>query len=157
MLAMRYKLFLVLWIGLIGTSCNRSIDPVANQPKAVLTDYVQLTFNIKSYDERNKLSAYLEGDLKTKVQGWTEAEFKEAFIDSKRVFEKMTFTDIKKINEQEYSITYDVVFTEQRKGSPVKVTNHKLVKFLLIDQKWKITEVRSLKELLEYQGELSVL
>ncbi|MGZ3689680.1 MAG: hypothetical protein ACXWPM_13030 [Bdellovibrionota bacterium] len=148
--------FLIAAMGLIfALSCTPK--PVAsNDPKARLQDYISQSFAIKSAGDRGELMNYLTGEARRRLEAWSEEQFREAFIESKRQFVKLAFREVKPVSPTEMKITYELTYVDQGRGHDAKVTNKKLCQMDLVNGKWLIADVQNIKELVEYQNELSL-
>ena len=154
-----FGVILVLFAVLLG-SCTRGINFSTN-PQDRLKDYISKSFSVKQPSDRNGLMAYLTGDVKARLEGWSEDQFKEAFIDSNREFGRLSFKEVKIISPSEVQITYELSFMDQgrrydSRKHQAKVTNKKLCQMVLVKDVWMIADVRNIKELVEYQNELSL-
>ena len=152
-------LILVLFTVVFG-SCTRGLD-FSKNPQDRLKDYISKSFSVKHPSDRNGLMAYLTGDVKARLEGWSEDQFKEAFIDSNREFGRLSFKEVKVISPKEVQITYELSFVDQgrrydNRKHQAKVTNKKLCQMVLEKDAWMIADVRNIKELVEYQNELSL-
>ncbi len=157
-----YKLgSLILGLVLSLSACNRSVS-VVGDPKLRLTEYISRSFAITKVEEKDQLLAYLTGDVRTRLESWSPEQFREAFLDSKRQFIRLTVREIKPISEDEVQVTYELVYNQARKqGSgqknEAKVTNKKLCQMVRKEHgQWYIADVRNIKELIEFQDELSL-
>lgn len=150
-----------LLFALTVNSCNTSSFEL-NDPKNTLKEYVSKSFSVRSPEDRKELLKLLTGEVKARLTGWSDDQFMEAFVDSKREFIKLAFREVKSISANEVNITYELVFMD--KGKPrggdaaheAKVTSRKLCRLVQENGKWLITDVRNIKELLEFQGELAL-
>lgn len=125
-------------------------------PKRLLGDYVSKSFAVDDIRDRQELSAYLTGDAKNRLASWSDEQFRQAFIVTKRELLKLLVTEIKKVSDREVSITYELTYLDKTKGRNTKVTNKKLCQVVKEQGKWLISDVRSIKELVEYQNEMSL-
>lgn len=151
-------MLLLCAVGLFA--CTRSLD-LANDPKGRLTEYISRSFSVKGPADKATLMTYLTGDVKGRLESWSDDQFREAFIDSKREFLKLLFREVKGISPTEVEITYELIYLDQGKShagrnSSAKVTNKKLCQMILDHGKWLIADVKNIKELVEYQNELSL-
>lgn len=147
-------------IMIVGTSCTFSHDP-SKDPKRSLTDYVSLSFSIKNIEDKTRLMAFLTGEVKARLSGWSDEQFREAFIDSKREFLKLYFKEVKEISPTEVQITYELTYLDKGRGKDgknheAKITNKKLCQLIQQQGKWYISDVKNLKELVEYKDELAL-
>jgi hypothetical protein len=136
-----------------GCKTNRE-NP--GDPKAQLRDYISASFNAREPQDREKLMSYLTGAAKTRLAAWSDEQFRQAFVDSKRQFMKLTFREVKPVSPKETSITYELTYLDQGKGNDAKVTNKKLCQLINDNGRWLINEVKTLKELVEYRNEMSL-
>ncbi len=127
----------------------------SNDPKKKLTEYIEKSFNVRNTEDKKVLLGFLSGEAKNRLSAWSDEQFKEAYIDSKRKFEKLVFNEYKQISPQEAAITYVLTYTDKR-GGDVQVTNKKLCKMVLENNHWFINEVKNIKELIEYKNEMSL-
>ncbi|HLD99222.1 MAG TPA: hypothetical protein VJB59_03120 [Bdellovibrionota bacterium] len=137
------------------SACTRDSGN-SNDPKRRLTDYISKSFAVNGIQDRDELMRYMTGEAKTRLAAWSDEQFKEAFIDSKRKFLKLVFTETKQPSPGEFHITYELTYLDQGKGHDAKVSNKKLCQMVLDKGSWVIKDVRSIKELVEYQNEMSL-
>ena len=154
-----FSLILVFFTIFFG-SCTGGTD-FSKTPRDRLKDYVSKSFSVKHLTDRKGLMGYLTGDVKARLEGWSEDQFKEAFIDSNREFGRLSFKEVKVISPSEVQITYELSFVDQgrrydNRKHQAKVTNKKLCQMVLEKDTWMIADVRNIKELVEYQNELSL-
>lgn len=158
--------FLVFGSGTIQ-SCTPNSD-LGQDPKKTLSEYVQLSFSVKKPEDRVKLSSLLAKDLRARLESWSEDQFKAAFLDSKRAFLKFSIKELKNISPVEAQITYELTYLDEvhlpesqkslsldEKPRQAKITNKKLCQLTYDQGKWLISDVRNLKELVEYRDELT--
>lgn len=145
----------VMALAAAGVSCTQNA-PSSADPKGRLQEYISRTFNAKGPEDRVALLEFLHGDAKTRLSAWSDEQFRQAFIESKRKFGKLLFREAKSISPTEVSITYELTYTDQTHASETTVTNKKLAQMILVDGKWVINEVRNIKELVEYKNEMSL-
>jgi hypothetical protein len=140
--------------------CTPRLDP-SQDPRKSLTDYISQSFSIKTRDDRSRLLVFLTGDAKSRLAGWSEDQFREAFLESKREFLKLSFKEVKNVSSAEVQITYELSYIDpgrnrDGKKHEAKVTNKKLCQLVLDQGKWLISDVRNIKELVEYKDEMSL-
>ena len=128
----------------------------ANDPKARLNEYISKSFGAKSFEDKDALMSYLTGEAKARLSAWSEDQFRQAFIDSKRQFLKLAFREAKKVSAEETDITYEISYLDKARGSNVKVTNKKMSQMTYEQGHWMIKDVHNIKELIEYQNEMSL-
>jgi hypothetical protein len=136
-------------------ACTETTD-MSHDPKKVLNDYISHSFSVRTPSDRQVLLSYLARDAKTRLAAWSDEQFQEAFIDSKRQFVKLVFTESKPISPAETSITYELSYIDQGKGHDAKVTQKKLAQMILEQGKWQISDVHSIKEMVEYRNEMAL-
>lgn len=139
----------------LGTACSRK-NQSHDDPKQQLTDYISKSFAVRSIDDRPSLLEHLSGEAKTRLASWSDDQFREAFIESRRQFIKLLIQEIKSVSPQEVNITYELTYLDQNKGRDAKVTNKKLAQMKVESGRWVIGEVKSIKELVEYRNEMSL-
>lgn len=147
---------LVLLSQVVGCSRLDSRLSGPDDPKKRLNEYISKSFSVRQIQDRNQLADYLTGDARNRLHAWSDEQFKEAFIDSRRQFIKLAFREVKPTSGTEVSITYELTYLEQGRGSEAKVTNRKLAQMVKEQGKWVIKEVRNIKELIEYRNEMSL-
>lgn len=128
----------------------------ANDPRTRLNEYIAKSFNASSLADKDAMLSYLTGDAKARLSAWSEDQFREAFIDSKRQFLKLVFQDTRKVSPEEVDITYEISYLDPARGKSAKVTNLKMSEMVLESGKWMIKDVHNIKELIEYQNEMSL-
>jgi len=136
-------------------ACTRSSHD-ANDPRTRLNDYIAKSFNASSLADKDAMLSYLTGDAKARLSAWSEDQFREAFIDSKRQFLKLVFQDTRKVSPSEVEITYEISYLDPERGKSAKVTNLKTSEMVFENGKWMIKDVHNIKELIEYQNEMSL-
>jgi hypothetical protein len=145
---------LPLVVLLAMSSCTR--DQQSNDdPKRRLNEYISLSFSAKGPGDREKLVSYLTGQAKTRLTAWSDDQFKQAFVDSKRQFLRLVFTEEKKVSPTEVNLTYELTYVDQGRGHDAKVTNKKLCQMVLDRGIWFIKDVSNIKELVEYRNEMT--
>lgn len=127
-----------------------------SDPKARLTEYISKSFSIKSPQDRAQLIEFLTGESKSRLAAWSDEQFRQAFMDSKRQFLKLVFKEIKLVSPTETTITYELTYLDQNRGHNAKVTNKKFCHMLYEHNRWYISDARNIKELVEYQDEMSL-
>ncbi len=140
---------------MFAIGCPKNSNNV-NDPKQRLIDYISQSFAIKEAADRSKLIAFLTGGAKNRLLAWSDEQFKEAFVDSKRQFIKLSIREIKSTTDQQTNITYELTYTDQKKGVDARVTHKRMCELVLEDGKWYIREVHNIKELIEYKNEMSL-
>ncbi|MFZ9596730.1 MAG: hypothetical protein ACO3A2_11735 [Bdellovibrionia bacterium] len=148
------------WGMLLDLACTRS-SSVPVGPKDVLTEYVSRSFSVHVPEDKLKLAELLTGEVKDRLASWSDDQFRAAFIDSKREFIQLSFRGSESISPSEVQVTYELVYLDRSKNKrgedrEIKVTDRKLCRMLLVDQKWFIADVKNIHEFLEFKNELSL-
>jgi hypothetical protein len=146
--------FLFLMLG-----CTR--DQATRIPQAQLEAYIAKSFAVRSLADRSVLASYLTSRVKERLEAWSDAQFEEVFVGSKRELLRLLIKEVKKISPEELEITYELSFLEHRKRNEeqlqeARIINKKLCRMLFQDGKWLIADVKSLKELIEYDGGMAL-
>lgn len=145
----------VLFFVLGSEGCQRRTT-VGGQPQAKITEYINLSFQVKSLQDRDALLRLLTGEAKTRLAAWSDDQFRQAFLEGNRQFQKLVFQETKPISEAEVMVTYELIYLDKPKGSGTKVTQRKVASLVKVSQEWLIREVQNVKELVEYQNEMSL-
>lgn len=131
-------------------------------PQKVLSEYVSRSFAVKAPVEKSKLLELTTGEVKNAIERLDEAAFRSYFIDSKREFLGLKVKDERNVGADQYSITYELSYMSRSslvapgsEPSVDRVTNKKHALFVNQNGKWLISEVKSLKTLIEHQNEMS--
>jgi hypothetical protein len=140
---------------LLAASCTRS-GQAPDDPKRRLTEYISHSFAVKDAGDRARLADYLTGDARARLTSWSDEQFRQAFIESRRQFIKLAFREVKPLSPTSVNITYELTYLDQGKGRDAKVTNKKLCQMTFDKGKWLISDVRNIKELVEYRNEMSL-
>src|SRR5579863_1976481 len=86
----RFSLLAVL----VLASCTQQ-GGGGTDPKGRLTDYISKSFSVSSLDDRKALMGYLTGESKARLENWSDEQFLQAFVNSKRKFVKLRITEVK--------------------------------------------------------------
>lgn len=150
------RVLLCSFILIFSTHCTQKKPSGSDDPKKRLTEYISKSFSISNIKDREALASYLTGNAKQRLAAWSDDQFRQAFIDSKRQFVKLVFREVKNISPTSVHITYELTYTDQSKGGGTKITNKKLCHLISDHGPWLITEVQNIKELVEYSNELAL-
>ena len=151
------RLAVVLALNLtLGLSACKQAQEGANDPKGRLQSYISKSFSVKKPEEKNELMGFLSGDARMRLASWSDEQFREAFVDAKREFVKLQFREVKPVSKTEVNITYELTYMDQAKAKDAKITNRKLCRMVLEEGSWRISEVKNIKELIEYKNEMSL-
>jgi putative component of toxin-antitoxin plasmid stabilization module len=134
--------------------CTQTV--VDSTPAKVLESYIQISFNAKSPEDKKRMEALLTGDTLVRLAAWSTEQFEKAFVETKKKFERLRVLDTKKVNDSEVVLTYELSYQEGPADQVAQVTQRKLCTVVLVDGGWKIKEVRSIRESIEYLKELSL-
>lgn len=148
-----YKVFLLSFFVL--SSCTKA--PKAHTPEAALSNYVSAAFSAKSTDDRSKLVAMSDGDAKVHLEGMSDDEFQKQFLDSKMRLIKLRTRDLRKENDGNVSLVYEISFQDAGAGGTAVHTNKKIA-FLSVgeDGEWKIRATKNMKSFLEKKEDLLI-
>jgi hypothetical protein len=155
----RKAIFLSM-MGILVSACTSRLN-IVGDPKQTLTEYIGRTFAVRSESDQDILLSYLTGDVKARLQSWSKDQFRDAFIESKREFLKMMIREMKSISDHEVEITYELRYNELGSKlaghvNPATITSKKLCQLVLVNGKWMISDVRNIRELLEFKDELAI-
>lgn len=145
---------LALWIA----GCTPAGSP-SQDPKKLLSEYISRSFAVSQSGDRARLVELLTGDARRRLEAWSEDQFREAFVEAKRQFVKLAYQEVKSVTADEVTITYELSYIDQARGSDAKVTQRKLARILrdpAQNTRWAIAEVRNLRELIEFRDELAL-
>lgn len=137
------------------SACDKGRFP-SSDPRQRLSDYISRSFSVKSEKDREELLGFLSGPSKIRLAAWSDEQFRQAFIDSKRTFGKLVYTEVKNSAPGEAQITYELTFSDQEHGTDTKVTQKRLAHLVQENGVWMIREVRNIKELVEYKNGMDV-
>ncbi len=152
------KIFFILFMmGIVG--CTSRFNGVGD-PQQRLKEYISRTFSIRSESDKEILLSYLTGEVKARLENWSKEQFRDAFIETKREFIKLTIRELRQISDQEVEITYELKYDEsggqsQGHSSRATITTKKLCQMSLVQGKWMISQVKNIRELLEFKDEIT--
>jgi hypothetical protein len=149
------KITLAVALALISSSCTQNAE-IPNDPKKVLSAYISKSFAVKGAADRVELVSLLTRDAKTRLSSWSDEQFRQAFIDNKREFVKLVFTEAKNSSPAETNITYELTFIDHSKSSGAKITQKKMAQLIQDEGRWMISDVQNIKELVEYKNEMAL-
>ena len=146
-----------------GVVCAMSLSACSERlsdstPAKVLDSYVQTSFNVKGPEDKKKMEDLLTGDTKTRLSTWSDEQFMKAFVETKKKFGGLKILESKKVSDKEYALTYELSYQEGPQDHLADVTQRKLCSIVQNeDGAWRIKEVRSIRESIEYLKEFSPL
>ncbi len=98
----------------------------------------------------------LTGDTRGRLAAWSDEQFTKAFVDTKKRFIGLKILESKKVSEEEVALTYELSFQEGGHQKAANITQKKLCAVVREGAVWKIKEVRSIRESIEYLNEFSL-
>ena len=144
----------VLGMLVIGVGCTPKGD--GSTPIETLKSYIEISFNAKSLDDKRKMEELLTGDTKQRLISWSDEQFIRAFVETRRKFDSIKILESKKVSDQETALTYELAFQEGEGDKRAKILQRKLCIVVMEQSLWRIREVRSIRESIEYLKELSL-
>ena len=138
----------------LTAACTTKV--IDNTPTKVLESYIQISFNAKNLDDKKKMEDLLTGDTRSRLVSWSDEQFTKAFIEAEKKFQGLKVLENKKVNDDEVVLTYELSYQEGPKDKLANITQRKLCTVVQQDAAWKIKEVRSIRESIEYLKELSL-
>jgi hypothetical protein len=148
------RTFMVVAALFAQAACTSKI--LDDSPAKVLESYIQISFNATGIEDKKKMEDLLTGDTKQRLLLWSDEQFLKAFIESKKKFQSLKVLENKKVNDQEYALTYELSFQDGPPDKAAQITQRKLCSIVQQDGGWRIKEVRSIRESIEYLKELSL-
>lgn len=149
--------FLLLFTLMLGSTACTKKKVGDNDPKQRLTDYINTSFSIHDTDDRSKLTGFLTGGAKNRLVSWSDEQFRLAFVDSKRQLLKIAVREVKPVTNTRTDLTYELTYLDQGRGPDARVTTKRMCEMKLEDGKWMISEVKNIKELIEYKNEITIV
>ncbi len=151
------SLLVIFVLVFLTTACQEKFRvKVEGKPREIIRAYIEKSFNVKKISDRKDLQAYLTGETKKRLVAWSDDQFRKAFLDTKRKFLRLSFKEVKGVSENEVTVTYEIAYLDQGREHEARVTNKKLSYLSRINGKWKIREVKNIKELIEFKNEMSL-
>lgn len=135
------------------TACTSDVED--SSPGKALESYVNISFNAKGIEDKAKMEELLTGDTKSRLGSWSAEQFLKSFVESRRKFKSLRILDSKKVSDSETVLTYELAFQEGPTEKLVAVTQKKICTLVKEGDAWRIKEVRSVRESIEYLNELS--
>lgn len=131
-------------------------DVLDGTPAKVLESYIQISFHASGVQDKRRMEDLLTGDTKNRLVSWSDEQFIKAFIDAKKKFQGLKTLETKKVNDHEVALTYELSYQEGPEDKTAQITERKLATIVKEDGSWRIKEVRSIRESIEYLKELSL-
>ena len=147
-----------VWVAFAALlNLNACLSPtVESTPGKVLEKYIQISFHATGVEDKKKLEELLTGETRDRLRSWSEESFAREFLQSGKKFQGLRILDTKRIQETEMALTYELSFEEGPKDRPALITQKKLCTVVREEGGWRIKEVRSLRESIEFEKELSL-
>ena len=149
---LRKTLLAILILALPG--CTDLSSDVS--PAKVLENYIRISFSATSLEDKKKMEEMLTGDTKARLLSWSDEQFSKAFLSAPKKFQGLKILENNKVSDQEVAITYELSFEEGAQDKVTRTTQRKLCAIVKEDGAWKIKEVRSIRESIEYIKEFSL-
>jgi hypothetical protein len=143
----------VLGLCLLFSCTQNSVD---STPAKVLENYIHISFNATSVADKKRMEDLLTGDTKTRLASWSDEQFSKAFLGSTKKFLGLKVLETKKVSDAEVALTYELSYQEGPKDQAAEITQRKMGTVVKEGDAWKIQEVRSIRESIEYLKELSL-
>ncbi len=138
----------VLW------GCTKT--PGESSPAKVLENYIKISFSLSGAQDRKRMEELLTGDTLARLMSWSDDQFMKAFLESPKRFQGLKILENRKVSDQEVALTYELSFEEGPKENLAQITQKKLCSVIKVDGLWKIKEVRSIRESIEYLKEFTL-
>jgi hypothetical protein len=138
------------------SSCNKKAA-LPNTPEGTLEKYVNAAFDVHSLSDREHLLALSVGDAHAHVEGMTDESFRHQFMESKLRFVSMKTKDLRKENDGDVSLVYELSYQDGAVNAPTIHTNKKIA-YLTRDQagEWKIKSTKNVKTYIEKKEDLVI-
>jgi hypothetical protein len=138
-------------------SCTQQ-SPDEDTPRVALQDYVSKSFSVTAATDKAAMLTRLTGRARALLEAWTDDEFKSEFVDKKKTFIKLQIEGVKFLTTDTANVTYELVYLDHTKGRDrdTKVTHRRLAELIKSEGRWQITNVRNIKELIEFRDEMSL-
>ncbi|HRK03034.1 MAG TPA: hypothetical protein PLH57_10250 [Oligoflexia bacterium] len=148
-----YRNFILVVSILVLGACSPKKS--AESPENSLREYVSRTFAIDNVEDKNRLIELTTGKVKAAITTMSDADFQRHFIDESKDFIGMKIKDERALSDGRFSITYELSFKNKTVNTEAKILTKKHAIFEKIDERWLISEVQSLKTVIEHQNEMS--
>ncbi len=126
-------------------------------PTKVLENYIKISFSATSVQDKKRMEELLTGDTKNRLVSWSDEQFSKAFLEAKKKFQGLKMLETKKVNDHEVALTYELSYQEGPADKTAQITQRKLATIVQAEEgAWKIKEVRSIRESIEYLKEFSL-
>jgi hypothetical protein len=136
------------------SGCTKTAGELS--PAKVLENYIKISFSLSGVQDRKRMEDLLTGDTLGRLTSWSDDQFAKAFLESPKRFQGLKILENRKVSEQEVALTYELSFEEGPKDNLAQITQKKLCSVIKVDGAWKIKEVRSIRESIEYLKEFTL-
>ena len=102
------------------------------------------------------MESLLTGDTRSRLEAWNDEQFQRAFVEQKKTFKELKILENRKVSPQEVILVYELSYQQGPQDKGVRITQRKLGTLVREQSDWKIKEVRSIRESIEYLEELSL-
>src|SRR4051812_47145192 len=85
-----------LGIAIVLGGCVKRTE-VSGDPKQRLNDYISRSFSVRNSGDRKDLLGFLTGKARTRLAGWSDEQFQQAFVETKRQFVKLAWKEVKSV------------------------------------------------------------
>jgi hypothetical protein len=144
-----------LWILLFAfSSCTPHSEE--STPVRTLEKYVKTSFQATGVQDKRLMESLLTGDTRSRLEAWNDEQFQKSFVDQKKTFKELKILENRKVSPQEVILVYELSYHQGPQDKGVAITQRKLGTLVLEQADWKIKEVRSIRESIEYLEELSL-
>ncbi len=143
-----------LMLLLLATACTR--DTEESTPIRTLERYVRTSFQATGIQDKRVMESLLTGDTRSRLEAWNDEQFQRAFVEQKKTFKELKILENRKVSPQEVILVYELSYQQGPQDKGVRITQRKLGTLVREQSDWKIKEVRSIRESIEYLEELSL-
>ena len=144
-----------VWILLFSlSSCTP--HPEESTPVRTLEKYVKTSFQATGAQDKRVMESLLTGDTRSRLEAWNDDQFQKSFVEQKKTFKELKILENRKVSPQEVILVYELSYHQGPQDKGVRITQRKLGTLVFEQTDWKIKEVRSIRESIEYLEELSL-
>ena len=144
----------VMILFLLSGACTR--DSEESTPVRTLEQYVRTSFQATGIQDKRVMEGLLTGDTRSRLEAWNDEQFQRAFVEQKKIFKELKILENRKVSPQEVILVYELSYQQGPQEKGVRITQRKLGTLVREQADWKIKEVRSIRESIEYLEELSL-
>jgi hypothetical protein len=153
---MSFKNILGAWCLIAFLGACTTTPAGESTPTKVLETYIKVSFGARGLEDKKRMEELLTGDTRNRLIAWSDDQFTKAFVDSRKRFMGLKILESKKVSEEEVALTYELSFQEGVPQKAANITQKKLCAVVREGDVWKIKEVRSIRESIEYLNEFSL-